>query len=147
GAAWVAVALFLTWPRFTGEWKNYASYKTEPPPVDQADIDLVRVHTGPQDSIFTVDDPLLYVYSDRVSGFRGGIVLDEIIEYYPGDTDEERLSLVRDGLEEKRPKLIIFGNSLFGPRRKQRYIDALVMPFIRDNGYVPLNDRFYLRPD
>jgi hypothetical protein len=147
GAAWIAIALFMTWPRFAGEWKKYASYKTAPPPVDQADIDFVRAHTSPEDTIFTVDDPLLYVFSDRASGFRGGIVLDEIIEYYPGDTDEERLSVIRDGLEEKRPKLIIFGNSLFGPRRKQRYIDALVMPFIQDNGYVPLNDRFYLRPD
>lgn len=147
GAAWIAVALIMAGPRFTAEWKKYASYKTEPPPVDQADIDFVREHTSPEDTIFTVDDPLLYVYSDRASGFRGGIVLDEIIEYYPGDTDEERLSVIREGLEEKRPKLIIFGNSLFGPRRKQRYIAALVMPFIQDGGYVPLNDRFYLRPD
>ena len=147
GAAWLAIALILTGPRFAGEWKKYGSYETPPPPVDPADIEFVRAHTGPEDTIFTTDDPLLYVYSDRASGFRGGIVLDEIIEYYPGDTDEERLSVIRDGLDEKRPKLIIFGNSLFGPRRKQRYIDALVLPFIEDGGYVPLNDRFYLRPD
>jgi hypothetical protein len=147
GAVYVAMALFLTWPRFAAEWRKYASYKTEPPPVDQAEIDFVREHTSPGDTIFTTDDPLLYVYSDRASGFRGGIVLDQIIEYYPGDTDEERLSVIRDGLDETRPKLIIFGNTMFGFRRKQRYFDALVMPYIHDNGYIPLSDRFYLRPD
>ncbi|HEU4580064.1 MAG TPA: hypothetical protein VFS67_17520 [Polyangiaceae bacterium] len=147
GAAWLGIALLLTGPRFAAESKKYASYAPAPPPVDPADIDFVRQHASPEDTIFTVDDPLLYVYSDRVSAFRGGIVLDEIIEYYPGDTDEERLSVIRDGLEEKRPKLIIFGNTLFGPRRKQRYIAAVVMPFIRDGGYTPLNDRFYVRPD
>ncbi len=147
GASWLALALFLTGPRFAAEWKKYASYKTEPPPVDPADIAFVREHSSPEDTIFTLDDPLLYVYSDRASGFRGGIVLDEIIDYYPGDTDEERLSVIRDGLDEKRPKLIVFGNTMFGARRKQRYIEAVVMPFIRDGGYVPLNDRFYVRPD
>jgi len=147
GAAWLLVALVTTGPRFASEWKKSGKYAAPPIPVAQSDIDFVRRYTSPDDKIWTTDDPLLYVFSDRESAFRGGIVLDEIIEYYPGDTDAERLSVVRQGLEENRPKLVIFGNTQVSPRRKQRYTKALVLPFLRDNGYIRLNDRFYLRRD
>ena len=147
GAAWLVAAFVVTGPRFAAETKKYAKYSAPPPPVPQSDIDFVHRYTSPGDKIFTTDDPLLYVFSDRESAFRGGIVLDEIIDYYPGDTDEERLAVVREGLEENRPKLVVFGNSQVGPRRKRRYTKALVLPFLRDNGYIRLNDRFYLRPD
>jgi hypothetical protein len=147
GAGCLGLALATTGPRFVSESKKYAGYGPPPPLVSQSDIDFVHRHTSPGDKIWTTDDPLLYVYSDRQSAFRGGIVLDEIIEYYPGNTDAERLSVIREGLEENRPKLVIFGNNMVGPRRKQRYTRALVMPFLRDGGYIKLNDRFYLRPD
>jgi hypothetical protein len=54
---------------------------------------------------------------------------------------------VREGLEKNRPKLVVFGNGQVSARRKRRYTKALVMPFLRDGGYIRLNDRFYLRPD
>lgn len=147
GIASMGLALTMTWPRFHAEWKKYGSYQPQPPPVPQSDIDFVHEHTSPGDKIWTTDDPLLYVYSDRESAFRGGIVLDEIIDYYPGNTDEERLSGIREGLEQNRPKLVVFGNGQVSARRKRRYTKALVMPFLRDGGYIRLNDRFYLRPD
>jgi hypothetical protein len=147
GAAYLGLALIMTLPRFGAEFEKYGSYEAPPPPVPQSDIDFVHAHTKPGDKIWTTDDPLLYVYSDRESAFLGGFVLDEIIEYYPGDTDEERLSIVREGLEKNRPKLVVFGDGQVGPRRKQRYTKALVMPFLHDGGYIRLNDRFYLRPD
>jgi hypothetical protein len=146
-AAYLGLALIMTLPRFGAEVMKYGSYAAPAPPVPQSDIDFVHAHTKPGDKIWTTDDPLLYVFSDRESAFLGGIVLDEIIEYYPGKTDEERLSIVREGLEKNRPKLVVFGNSQVGPRRKQRYTKALVMPFLRDGGYIRLNDRFYVRPD
>ena len=147
GPAWFVIALLMTGSRSIHELGKYASYAVPPPPVLQSDIDFVRANTSPGDTIWTTDDPLLYVYSDRESAFRGGIVLDEIIEYYPGNTDAERLAVVREGLEAKRPKLVIFGNTMVGARRKVRYTDALVMPFLRDEGYVRLDDRFYARSD
>lgn len=146
-AGYVGLALIMTLPRFVAESAKYGSHKTPPPPVPQSDIDFVHAHTKPGDKIWTTDDPLLYVYSDRECAFLGGIVLDEIIEYYPGNTDEERLAVVREGLERNRPKLVVFGDSQVGPRRKQRYTKALVMPFLRDGGYIRLNERFYVRPD
>jgi hypothetical protein len=147
GAACVAMALAMTWARFGTEWKQYASYVPPPPLVPQSDIDFVRAHTSAGDKIWTTDDPLLYIYTNRLNAFRGGIVLDEIIEYYPGNTDEERLSVIREGLVENRPKLVVFGNTMVSAPRKRRYTKVLVMPFLRDFGYVRLNDRFYKRPD
>ena len=147
GAACLGLALVMTGPRFGAEWMKYGRYKAPPPPVPASDIAMVHRYTSPDDKIWTTDDPLLYVFSNRESAFRGGIVLDEIIEYYPGDTDEERLAVVRQGLEENRPKLVVFGNTQVSARRKRRYTRALVMPFLRDGGYIRLNDRFYLRPD
>ncbi len=146
-ASCIALALVTTLPRFGAEWERYGSYEVPPPPVLQSEVDFVRKHTSPTDTIFTTDDPLLLVYSDRLSAFRGGIVLDEIIEYYPGNTDEERLSVIREGLEEKRPKLVIVTHGQVSARRKRRYMKALVMPFLRDHGYIRLSDKFYLRPD
>lgn len=147
GAACSALAFVLTMPRFGAEWKSYGSYKIPKQVVPQRDIDFVLEHTKPGDKIWTTDDPLLYIYTDRMNAFRGGIVLDEIIEYYPGNTDAERLSVIREGLLENRPKLVVFGNTMVSARRKKRYHNALVTPFLRDGGYIRLNDRFYLRPD
>lgn len=143
----LALGLVVTLPRFAEEVQKYASYAPPPVPVPQSELDFVLSHTSPGDKIWTTDDPLLYVYTDRPSAFRGGIVLDEIIDYYPGDTDEEKLAIIREGLEENRPKLVLLGNTMWGVRRKQRYLKALVMPFLRENGYIQLNERAYLRPD
>ena len=147
GAAYLLAALLSTLPRFALERQKYASYSAPLPDVPQSEIDFVRSHTGPDDTIFTTNDPLLYMLSDRRSAFRGGIVLDEIIGYYPGDTDEERLAPIRQGLEEKRPKLVVLGNVTVSYRRKRRYMKALVMPFLTDGKYIRLSDKFYLRPD
>jgi hypothetical protein len=147
GATCIALAIATTWQRFGAEWKSYGSYRAPPPPVPQSDIDFIVAHTSPGDKIWTTDDPLLCIYSDRENAFRGGIVVDEIIQYYPGSTDEERLSVIREGLEENRPKVVVFGNSMVSARRKKRYTKALVMPFLRDGGYIRHDDRFYLRPD
>jgi hypothetical protein len=147
GTTWLAIALVNTGPRLADEWKKRGEYKPEPPPVSRSDVDFVRAHSDPGDKIWTTGDPLLYVYSDRVSAFRGAVVLDEVLEYYPGDTDEERVAMQREGLLMNRPKLVVFNDEVVGAHRKQRYVRALVMPFLRDGGYIELSDRFYLRPD
>lgn len=145
-AAWIAIAVFVVWPRFADETEKLADYKTPTAPFSRAEVDFVRAHSAPGDSIFTVGDPLLYVFSDRVTAFREGIVIDELISYYPGATDEQRLAEQRQVLLAKRPKLIVFGDDPVSYKRKQRYIAALVNPVLRDGGYVKLNDKFYVRP-
>src|SRR5262249_11777619 len=132
GASWIALALVITGPRLAAEWEKRDTYRPEPPPVPQSEIDFVRTHSDPGDRIWTTGDPLLYVFSDRATAFRGVIILDDVIEYYPGDTDEERLSGQREGLIVNRPKLVVFGDDQVGAHRKQRYMRALVMPFLHD---------------
>jgi hypothetical protein len=146
GATWVLVAILWVSPRFSDEWEKHSAYAAPPPPVSQSEVDFVRAHSSPGDRIFTLGDPLLYVYSDRLTAFREGIVLDEIIPYYPGETDQERLAGQKQALLAKRPKLVVFGEDPVSYDRKRRYIDALVMPLLREGGYVKLNDKFYEHP-
>jgi hypothetical protein len=146
GASWVVVALFATFGRFSDEWTASSTYAAPAPPVNRAEIDFVRSHTSPGDRIWTLGDPLLYVFSDRPTAFREGIAIDELISYYPGDTDEQRLAPQRAELMQNRPKLIVIGDDLVSYQRRQRYIRALLSPFLRDAGYIKLNDKFYARP-
>jgi hypothetical protein len=145
-ASWVVIALLGAVPRFSDELVKVSTYKPVPPPVSKTELEFVRTHSSPGDLIFTLGDPLLYVYSDRLTAFRQGIVIDELISYQPGETDEQRLAPQREELLQKRPKLIIFGDDLTNYARKQRYIRALVTPLLRDAGYVKISDKFYQRP-
>jgi hypothetical protein len=91
---------------------------------------------------------LLYVYSDRVDAVREGTMLDELLDYYPGRTDREKVAGERAELERNPPKLIVYGDDPAGYGRKTRYISALVDPFIRDFGYKRIEPGYdiFLRP-
>jgi hypothetical protein len=146
GITWVAAAWLILNPRFAEEWKKLPDYKPAAAPVSKADVDFVRAHTKPGERIWTLGDPLIYVYADRLTAFREGVVIDEVINYYPGDTDEQRLAGQREELLETRPKLIILGEDQVSYARRQRYLRALVSPLLRDLHYVKLSDKFYERP-
>jgi hypothetical protein len=145
--AGAAFALMTVWSRLSEEWSRYPHYRSPAPPVSASEIAFVQAHSDPGDKILTLGEPLLYVYADRLSAWRENLAIDELIEYYPGNTDEERLAGQREELSGTRPKVIIFGEDrAAGYRRKQRYIHALFLPFLRENGYTKFEDRFYLRP-
>jgi hypothetical protein len=145
--AGAAFALMTVWPRLSEEWSRYPRYRPPQPTVSANEIAFVQAHSSPGDKILTLGDPLLYVYSDRLSAWREIVALDELIDYYPGNTDEERLAGQREELSLTRPKVVIFGDDrAAGYRRKQRYIHALFLPFFRENGYAKFEDRFFVRP-
>ncbi|HMI87347.1 MAG TPA: hypothetical protein VK550_24835 [Polyangiaceae bacterium] len=145
--AGAAFALMTVWPRLSEEWSRYPRYRPPHPTVSANEIAFVQAHSSPGDKILTLGDPLLYVYSDRLSAWREIVALDELIDYYPGNTDEERLAGQREELSLTRPKVVIFGDDrAAGYRRKQRYIHALFLPFFRENGYAKFEDRFFVRP-
>jgi hypothetical protein len=146
GLSWAAIAAVVLWPRFSDELDKYDTLTTPAPPLDQTELASVLQYSKPGDKIWTLGDPLLYVYSNRVLGFREAIVTDELIEYYPGDTDEHRLAGLRDELMTNLPKVVIFGGDPVGYRRKQRFIDALVTPFLRDAGYKKIDEKVYVHP-
>ncbi|MDX2051019.1 MAG: hypothetical protein SFV15_01425 [Polyangiaceae bacterium] len=144
--SWVVTVLVAVGPRLSDEWEAYSTYKPPQPPVSQADIALVRAYSSPGDRIWTLGDPLLYVYSDRLNAVREGIVIDEIISYHPGQTDEERLAGQRAELLANRPKLVIFGEDPVSYTRKERYIRSLVRPFLKEAGYKQISDKLFVRP-
>ncbi len=147
GLSFVAVAFVLLYPRYQDEKEKFEAYKPVPPPVTQAHVDLVQKYSRPGDRIWTLGEPLLYVYSDRLSAVREPAVVDELISYFPGNTDEERLAAEREELIQNRPKLIVFGDDpVPGYGRKQRYIHLLAEPFIRDFGYKKVDEKVYERP-
>ena len=147
GFSAVAVALVTLWPRLSDERQKYATYQPPAPPVNMADVALVQSLSGPGDRIWTLGEPLLYVYSDRLNAVRWGATYDEIISYFPGQTDEERLSGEREALVRNRPKLVVFGDDpIPGYGRKQRYLQALVMPFLKEYGYTKVHEKIYARP-
>ena len=146
GFWWVAAVLMVVWPQFSEEWGKYSTYKAPEPPVSRAEIDLVHAYSNPGDRIWNLGDPLLYVFSDRLNAVREGIVADEMIQFNPGATDEERLKGQREELMANPPKLVIFGDDPIGYTRKQRYLAALITPFLKEKGYTQLSEKLYLRP-
>lgn len=145
----VGVAILAISPRYLDEKDNVAKklYQPVEPPVSQAHVAIVRAHTKPGDRIWTLGEPLLYVFSDRLSAVREPAVIDDFIPYYPGNTDEERLAFQREELVKNRPKLIVFGDDpVPGYGRKQIYIRVLVMPFIKEFGYKQIDEKVYERP-
>jgi hypothetical protein len=146
GLSWAAIVLITVWPRFSEEWRNYGTYKPPEPPVAKSEVELVQAHTNAGDRIWNLGDPLLYVFSDRFNAVREGIIMDEMIPYYPGNTDEERLKGLRDQLLANPPKLVIFGHDPIGYQRKQRHMDAVIMPFLKESGYRQVGEKLYLRP-
>ena len=147
GLSAAAVALVTLWPRFSDEREKYATYQPPPPPVNMEEVALVKQLSSPGDRIWTLGEPLLYVYSDRLNAVHWGGTFDELIAYFPGSTDEERLAGERAALVRNRPKLVVFGEDpVPGYGRKQRYIKALVMPFLTEYGYTKVHDKVYARP-
>ncbi len=147
GFSAAAVALVTLWPRFSEEREKYATYQPAAPPVNMAEVALVQSLSSPGDRIWTLGEPLLYVYSGRLNAVRWGGTYDELIDYFPGKTDEEKLAGERAALVRNRPKLVVFGEDpIPGYGRKQRYIKALVMPFLTEYGYTKVHDKVYARP-
>ena len=145
----VGIAVVAVWPRYSDERDKLAAstYKPVDPPVSQAHVAIVKAHSNPGDRIWTLGEPLLYVFSDRLSAVREPAVVDELIQYYPGNTDEERVAPEREELIQVRPKLIVFGDDpVPGYARKQKYIRLLAMPFIKDYGYKQIDEKVWERP-
>jgi hypothetical protein len=146
GISWVAGVLLALWPQFSEEREKQKSYVSSELPVSPAELAFVRDHSTRDDRIWTLADPLLYVCSDRLNALREGTAVDEILDYYPGDTDEQRLAGHREELIRNPPKLIIVGDDPQSASREQRITRVLVNPFLHDFGYRKVSDRFYVRP-
>jgi hypothetical protein len=141
-------ALVVTlWPRIESERKAYGTRSFPPTMVEPVPgiFEGVRKYTTPDDRIVTSGNPILYVQTNRRNGVRESTLLDPMLGFYVGATDEEKLRPVYDEMVKSRPKIVVLDPSLAHARpRHQR---ALWGPFLADHHYTKLTDNIYLRPD
>jgi hypothetical protein len=108
-------------------------------------FDFVARNSSPGDTIVTTGPPLLYMYTHRRNAVRESSFLDEFITYYPGKTDEEKLSGLRAELLQSRPKIVILDPFL--SERQVRHVHALLEPFLTEFKYRKEGMYYYVRPD
>jgi len=87
---------------------------------------------------------MLYVVTDRIGGVRESNFTDEILGYYDGESDEEKLQGLRDQLRRNPPKVVFLDPA--HERRKRRHFKALLGPFLTEGGYRQVNPHLYVRP-
>ncbi|HEY1958810.1 MAG TPA: hypothetical protein VGH28_24515 [Polyangiaceae bacterium] len=149
-AALLAGVLMHVWVRFDAERDKYGTRvgqdfdSQEPIP---GVFEAVKQYTSPSDYIVTTGAPSLYMQVDRINGMRESTTDDEVLGFYSGDTDKQKLSVVRAELLRTRPKLIILDSNPSGDGRKRRWRAALWDPFISELHYREVKPRIYLRPD
>ena len=133
-----ASALYPIWPRFYRERQQWSHYQPPAAPVSQAMVQLVRRRTTATDRIWNVGMPGFYMFSDRLRASRIGYVHDSLLHMYPGKTDAEKLAPYRKELDISMPKLVILSEGRAG---RERHMDVLVMPFLREHAYKLINER------
>jgi hypothetical protein len=140
--------LFLiVWPRVDAEREAFGTRGVASPFVEPFPgvFEAVRKYTTPTDRIVTSGNPILYVQTDRLNGLRESNLLDPILGFYVGTSDEEKLRPLYEELEKSRPKLLILDPSYAHARpRHQR---ALWGPFLEKHPYTKLSPNIYLRAD
>lgn len=148
--AMLGTVLLHDWVRFDAERDKYGTrtaqeFKSKEPVPGV--FEAVQRYTTPAERIVTTGAPSLYMQVDRIDGMRESTTDDEVLGFYSGATDEEKLSSVRAELLRSRPKLIILDSSPSGDGRKRRWRAALWDPFLHDFHYREIKPRIYVRPD
>jgi len=144
GAMLVAVMVMVSYSRVKRELHDWP-YQFVPQRVPIPGVlEFVAENSAPGDKILTTGPPLVYMYTHRQGAVRE-IILDEFLMLYPGNTDIERVSGLREQLVKNRPKIVIMDPAF--DDRKHRHMDALLIPFFRDFGYKKVGDYYYVRPD
>jgi hypothetical protein len=145
GGWWLATATLLLWPQLADLAKASSTLSTPTSPVDPEELAFVLAHTSRTERVWTSGDPSLYVYADRLSSIREAAPLNEILDFYPGNTDEERVRGMRAEFERNPPKVVVLANDK-DRARKSRILRALAEPFLRDHHYTRVSDKFYVAP-
>jgi hypothetical protein len=116
-----------------------------PPPIGiEPDFaQAIRERTREGDYVLTTGYPGVYVATRRDNPLNTVRLTDEIIRYYPGTSDEERLSFLKAQLRSHIPTLIFVSRSF--EDRTIRHVNSLILPFVKEYGYVRLSDRLWYR--
>lgn len=131
------------WPRLSEEAGKTYAYQPTIEPIPGI-VEFVKQNSAPDDRIFTTGTPLLYVLADRISSVRQSSIIDELIEYYPGNTDEEKLRTIGEQLEQHPPKLVVLDPE-HGDRKRKHY-QLMLFPFLTSHGYQQVSAYVWRRP-
>ena len=139
------MTVMLLFPRFHTRWDDdvHATFKPAVP-GPAAVLDYITQNTRPSDYILSTA-PGVYFYTKRKSALTYNSFLDDVIETFPGKTDEERIARMRAQLQKHMPKVVYIEPQY--PARDTRTLAELVMPFIQDNGYTLVQPQVYQRPN
>jgi hypothetical protein len=144
----LGAVLLSVWPRFEAELPAYGTrvFPVGGPGEEvPGSFEAVRKYTVPKDRVLTTGNPIFYVQMDRLSAIRESNLLDPILPYYVGATDEEKLRPLREELVMNRPKVVIMSPQF--AYAKVRHNKALFMPFLTEFQYKELSPGIYVRPD
>ncbi len=141
---WVVATLALLvlsslGPRLEQDWDAWGSARPQPQPVPEAVVRVVKARTAPNDRIWNIGTPILYVVSDRLNGSSIPFMHDSILHLYAGATDAERLAPYRRELDRTLPKLVLMSTT-GAACACDRYMRGLVLPFLHDHKYREVRD-------
>lgn len=144
-ALFIGVPVVFMIPRISAEFQGFPhEWNTVTDPVPGA-FDFVAKHTAPTDKIFYTGPPAFYMFADRLAAVNESSILDDFLIYLPGNTDEEKVSDLRQQLIRSKPKVVILDPE--NGHRKYRYMKALIEPFLSEFKYQQVGPYFYLRPN
>jgi hypothetical protein len=115
------------------------------PETEPGIIAYIKAHSAPTDKVFTTGPAGLYVATDRLHAVRLSTGLKEYLPVLPGNTDAEKLRPLYQELVASRPK-IVYLDPEHGDR-KERHMNAVYLPFLREFQYVEVKPRLFVRPN
>lgn len=137
-AGLAGMSLYTLQPRISHDAAAWSTFKPGAPPVSERLVELVKRRSKPDDKIWNVGFPGIYVFADRRPASRIPYVHDSLLHIYPGETDAERLAPYRVELDAHMPKLVILSE---GAKGREKHMDLLITPFLRDHGYRLVEER------
>jgi hypothetical protein len=142
----LAALVFVFWYVSPALWQQWNAHPKRPPWKEPQPglVAFIAANTTPDDRILTTGTPMLYVVTDRFGAVRESNFTDEILGYYDGESDEEKLQGLRDQLRRNPPKVVFLDPA--HERRKRRHFKALLGPFLTEGGYRQVNPHLYVRP-
>ena len=144
-ALFIGVPVLFMTPRFFNEYHGFPyTWNVVSDPVPDA-FAFVAKYTTRSDKIFYTGPPGFYMFADRLAAVNESSILDDFLIYLPGNTDVEKVSELRQQLIRSKPKVVVLDPE--NGYRKNRYMQALVLPFLAEFKYQQLGPYFYLRPN
>jgi hypothetical protein len=139
----ISLMVFTLGPRVWSETGK--RYRRPDPPFEPQLVEFIRKTTSATDTIFTAGEPGIYAFADRQSALANGTYTDELLDFLPGNTDEEKVAPAFAELMKKKPKIVLFETTL-GEERKRRYFKALFLPYVQSMGYREVRRGVFVLP-